>query len=125
MLMIYETDLNTLSLTQVCFVLQVSLKPESIHEELKPVYESQVDLSKLQQAPLIVKQPHPDDASIILQKIDVNNDQKPDIINHYQERPSNTPLRIVKEVDINYDGKMDLKTYFDTDQNVVKEEIDS
>ena len=107
------------------FVVQLRIMTRIYNKDLQPVYESQVDLSKLQKAPLIVKQPHPDDASIILQKIDVNNDQKPDIINHYQERPSNTPLRIIKEVDINYDGKMDLKTYFDTDQNVVKEEIDS
>lgn len=122
----YEIDLNTLDFnSNFVFVLQLRIMTRIYNKDLQPVYESQVDLSKLQQAPLIVKQPHPDDASIILQKIDLNNDQKPDIINHYQERPSNTPLRIVKEVDINYDGKMDLKTYFDADQNVVKEEIDS
>ena len=122
----YKTELNTNDLSsRIYYVAQFRVMTRIINKELQPVLESKKSLAETNTIPLIEKSPHPDNANIILQKIDVNNDQKPDIINHYQERINNTPLRVLKEVDINYDGKMDIKTYFDVDQNVTREEIDS
>ena len=62
---------------------------------------------------------------LVEQQIDINNDGEGDVFNYYQEREDGAPrLLVVKKVDLNWDGKIDVETSFDEDGNIVKESMD-
>ena len=59
-----------------------------------------------------------------LQELDLDNDKRPDVFNTYQPRTGADRLLIRKEIDLNYDGKVDQITYFDETGEVEREEMD-
>ena len=62
---------------------------------------------------------------LVEQQIDINNDGTGDVFNYYQEREDGAPrLLVVKKVDLNWDGNIDVETAFDEDGNIVKESMD-
>ena len=64
------------------------------------------------------------DSKLVLQEVDLDRDGKPEIKNYFRTRTEDRVL-VKKEVDLNRDGRMDLISYFDDDGNLKKEEMDS
>lgn len=60
----------------------------------------------------------------ILEEVDLNGDQQPDIYNYYRERSNASRLLLRKEVDLNLDGRVDIISHFDDDGTLQKEEMD-
>jgi len=58
------------------------------------------------------------------QKIDLNSDGQPDIFNYYKERKDAPRLLVRKEMDLNWDGLVDVRTWFDASGAIEKEEMD-
>lgn len=81
-------------------------------------YESQVRQSSLLSEKL-------NDEGLIEQRIDMNADSRPDVYNYYREGKDDGPRRIVrKETDLNLDGRVDVRSWFDETGNLEKEELD-
>lgn len=64
-----------------------------------------------------------EESSLIKQRVDLDRDGKPELINFFRERSSDRVL-VKKELDLNRDGRMDLISYFDNDGVLTKEEMD-
>ena len=64
------------------------------------------------------------DENVITQKIDVNGDGTPDVFNDYKIRDDNTRILIHKTVDLNWDGKVDIETWFSVTGEIEKEAMD-
>lgn len=62
---------------------------------------------------------------LVEQRIDINQDSRPDVFNYLRERNDDSPRRIVrKETDLNMDGRIDVRSWFDEMSNLEKEELD-
>jgi len=61
---------------------------------------------------------------LIEQQIDLNKDERPDVFNFYRARKETTRLLVRKEVDLNWDGKIDVRTWFTDSGEIEKEEMD-
>jgi hypothetical protein len=61
---------------------------------------------------------------LTLQEIDLNGDQKADVFNYQRPRVETTPLLVRKEVDLNWDGRIDVRSWFDDLGNLEREEMD-
>lgn len=61
---------------------------------------------------------------MILQSIDLDNDTRPDVYNTFQPRTGAPRLLVRKEIDLNYDGKVDQITYYNDQGQIEREEID-
>ncbi|MCE7875638.1 hypothetical protein DYH09_35455 [bacterium CPR1] len=62
---------------------------------------------------------------LVEQRIDINQDSRPDVFNYLRERNDDSPRRIVrKETDLNMDGRIDVRSWFDEMGNLEKEELD-
>jgi len=59
-----------------------------------------------------------------VQKIDINGDGQVDVINHYKERDDGTEVLMYKSVDMNWDGKTDVQTWFNINGEIEKEAMD-
>lgn len=59
-----------------------------------------------------------------LQSIDIDNDKRPDVYNTYQPRTGAPRLLVRKEIDLDYDGKIDQITYFTDTGELERTEID-
>lgn len=66
----------------------------------------------------------PTDDGLIEQRIDLNGDNRPDIFNFYRERLEAPRLLVRKETDLNLDGQIDVRTWFDDNGRMEKEELD-
>jgi hypothetical protein len=58
------------------------------------------------------------------QKLDINGDTTPDVFNYYRERSEAPRLLVRKETDLNWDGKVDVRTWFTEGGQIEKEEMD-
>jgi hypothetical protein len=65
-----------------------------------------------------------DDGST-LETVDVNGDGTPDIFNYLRESETTKHLLTRKEIDLNFDGKIDVISHFDERGVLAKEELDS
>lgn len=64
------------------------------------------------------------DSKLIVQEVDLDRDGKPEVKNYFRPRTEDRAL-VRKELDLNRDGNIDLISYFDDDGNLKKEEMDS
>lgn len=64
------------------------------------------------------------EAGMKIQKIDINGDGQVDVINHYKEREDGTQVLMYKSVDMNWDGKTDVQTWFNINGEIEKEAMD-
>lgn len=58
------------------------------------------------------------------QQIDINSDGKPDVFNYFQPRSDGPRTLKRKDVDLNWDGQIDVRTWFNADGSIEKEEMD-
>jgi hypothetical protein len=61
---------------------------------------------------------------LVEQLIDINGDEQADVFNFYRVRSKASRLLVRKELDLNWDGKVDVRTWFDEDGAIEKEEMD-
>lgn len=61
---------------------------------------------------------------LVEQQIDLNGDEIADVFNFYRERSEANRLLVRKEVDLNWDGKIDVRSWFTDDGQIEKEEMD-
>ena len=66
----------------------------------------------------------PTDNGLVEQQIDLNGDEIADVYNFYRERSEANRLLVRKEVDLNWDSKIDVRTWFTADGAIEKEEMD-
>ena len=66
----------------------------------------------------------PTDNGLIEQQIDLNGDMVPDVYNFYRERSEANRLLVRKEVDLNLDSKIDVRTWFTDTGTIEREEMD-
>ncbi len=64
------------------------------------------------------------DDGLLVQAIDVNGDDKADVFNYMRERQDTAPLMVRKETDLNWDGRIDVRAWFDDSGVLEKEEMD-
>jgi hypothetical protein len=69
--------------------------------------------------------PDPSDVGLILQEIDLDRDNNPEIFNYLKEREGAPRLLVRKEMDLNRDGRVDVRSFFDDSGRLVREEMDS
>lgn len=70
----------------------------------------------------IVEKTLPD--GLVLQEVDTDNDDKPDVFNTFQPRTNAPRLLVRKEVDLDLDGKVDQISYYNDDGEMEREERD-
>ncbi|MCB9778088.1 MAG: hypothetical protein H6742_05960 [Alphaproteobacteria bacterium] len=58
------------------------------------------------------------------QDIDINGDGVADVFNYQRERADAAPLMVRKETDLNWDGRIDVRSWFDDAGEMTKEEMD-
>ena len=58
------------------------------------------------------------------QQIDLNGDGVADVFNYYQESSEGVRLLVRKEVDLNWDSRVDVRSWFDLSGQLEKEEMD-
>ncbi len=80
------------------------------------------DVQEIRRASVISEKPAED--GLIVQAIDINGDKKADVFNYMRERKDNAPLMVRKETDLNWDGRIDVRAWFDESGALVKEEMD-
>ncbi len=61
---------------------------------------------------------------LVQQPVDVDGDQKADVYNYYRQRSKDGRVLVCKEVDLNLDGKIDVRAWFDDSGNLQREEMD-
>lgn len=61
---------------------------------------------------------------LVVQEIDVNGDGSADVFNYMREREDAPPLMVRKETDLNWDGRIDVRAWFDESGILIKEEMD-
>jgi hypothetical protein len=61
---------------------------------------------------------------LIEQQIDLNGDAVPDVYNFYRELENGTRTLLRKETDLNWDARIDVRTWFEANGDIEKEEID-
>ena len=61
---------------------------------------------------------------LLVQAIDVNGDGRADVYNYMRARQDNAPLMVRKETDLNWDGRIDVRAWFDDSGVLEKEEMD-
>jgi hypothetical protein len=61
---------------------------------------------------------------LIQQKVDFDGDGEPEIINYYRERAEASRELVKKELDLNRDGKIDVRDYMKDNGTLEKEEVD-
>lgn len=66
----------------------------------------------------------PSGDGLVVQAIDVNGDRTADVFNYMRERQDATPLMVRKETDLNWDGRIDVRAWFDDTGALTKEEMD-
>ncbi len=66
----------------------------------------------------------PADDGLTEQQIDLDGDGKADVWNFWQERADGPRALVRKESDLNRDGKIDVRTWFDSTGRIEKEEMD-
>lgn len=66
----------------------------------------------------------PTDDGLTQQKIDLDGDAVADVSNFWRERSDGPRQLIRKESDLNRDGKIDVRTWFDSSGQIEKEEMD-
>jgi hypothetical protein len=62
---------------------------------------------------------------MVVQEIDFDADGVSEVFNYYRERTDAARLLMRKELDLNRDGKVDVVSYFGTEGQLEKEEMDS
>ena len=62
---------------------------------------------------------------LVMQEIDLDNNQQPDVFNVFRERTNAARLLVRKEVDLNFDGRVDISTFFTDDGKIDHEELDT
>lgn len=65
------------------------------------------------------------ESGLLKQEIDLDQDGRPEIVNHFRERLDAPRLLVMKELDLNRDNAIDVRSYFNNDGALEKEEMDS
>ncbi len=81
-----------------------------------------VDGAKAYDTP-ITEKPLPEEG-LVLQEIDLDGDEMPEIFNYLRERTDAPRLLVRKEMDLNRDGKVDVISWFDETGRLEREEMD-
>lgn len=66
----------------------------------------------------------PAEDGLTRQAIDINGDASPDVFNYVREREDTAALMVRKETDLNWDGRIDVRAWFDDTGALTKEEMD-
>ena len=67
----------------------------------------------------------PTSDGLIEQRIDINGDTRPDVYNFFRERQEGfARLLVRKETDLNFDGRVDVRSWFNDTGKLDKEELD-
>lgn len=66
----------------------------------------------------------PAEDGLTRQAIDINGDGSPDVFNYVRERQDASALMVRKETDLNWDGRIDVRAWFDDTGALTKEEMD-
>lgn len=61
---------------------------------------------------------------LILEEVDLNNDGRPEMFNHYRERADAPRLLVRKDSDLNNDGRVDVRSWYDESGGLELEELD-
>ena len=61
---------------------------------------------------------------LVVQAIDINGDHKADVFNYMRERTDASPLMVRKETDLNWDGRIDVRAWYDDTGSLTREETD-
>ena len=61
---------------------------------------------------------------VVLEEVDLNNDSRPEIFNHYRVRTDAPRLLVRKDADLNNDGKADTRSWYDDEGKLEREEMD-
>jgi hypothetical protein len=80
------------------------------------------DGAKLQEAGVLSERPSSD--GLTEQQIDINGDGVADVFNFFQERSEGPRQLVRKELDLNWDSRVDVRTWFDSEGAIEKEEMD-
>ncbi len=101
--------------------------PEPAKQQIKEIIAE--DMEAFQQGVDLNGDGVPDTASNLevgmkVQKIDINGDGQVDVINHYKTRDDGTEMLMYKSVDMNWDGKTDVQTWFNINGEIEKEAMD-
>ena len=109
-----------------CFA-KISTIPEPQKQQIQELIVN--DVEAFQQGIDLNGDGIPDTASNLeigmkVQKIDINGDGQVDVINHYKERDDGTEVLMYKSVDMNWDGKTDVQTWFNINGEIEKEAMD-
>ena len=65
------------------------------------------------------------DDGTIVQEVDLNKDRQADVFNVYRERQNAARLMVRKELDMNYDGRIDMTTFFTEEGRIDREALDT
>ncbi len=66
-----------------------------------------------------------DPEGLVVQEVDLNKDRQPDVFNVYRERQNTARLMVRKELDLNYDGRIDMVTHFTDEGRIEREMLDT
>lgn len=66
----------------------------------------------------------PAEDGLTRQAIDINGDGTADVFNYMRERTDAAALMVRKETDLNWDGRIDVRAWFDDTGALTKEEMD-
>lgn len=66
----------------------------------------------------------PSDDGLVRQEVDLDGNGTPEVINYQRPRTGTAPLIVRKEMDLNRDGNIDARSFFDEDAKLVREEFD-
>ncbi len=66
-------------------------------------------------------EPEPGDQAVA---IDVNNDGRPNIINHYRVIPNRPEVLLRKDIDLNGNGRIDIWRFYEDGERLLKEAFD-
>lgn len=66
----------------------------------------------------------PTEGGLVLVEIDLNRDDIADVFNYYRERAEADRLLVRREVDLNHDGRIDVKSLFDDMGVIQREDMD-
>jgi len=72
--------------------------------------------------PAITRKTLPD--GLLLEEVDINEDEQPDVFNYYRERDEAARLLVRKDTDLNLDGRIDVKSWYNDYGKLELEEMD-
>lgn len=71
-----------------------------------------------------LNRPLASDAGLEVRKIDINGDGRPDVFAYYSVSQNGARRLVHKDTDLNWDGRIDVRTWYDGQGRISEEEMD-